>query len=395
MIAELILAGFVAAAVSYLLFPFSRWVAFRIGAVDSPGNRRIHLRVTPRLGGLAILLGMAAGLSLAFLTGLVSWNTNSLWPVLMIGTPIAFLIGAWDDTKGLASSRKLLGQLLLGAGIYFLGYRVEMISLGTGFVFELGWMAFPVTLLWVAGVMNAVNLIDGVDGLAAGVASIALGAIAGLAIYYGNLMVGSVAVVACGATIGFLRFNYFPARIFMGDSGSMMLGFLLALLSLMVSPLGVGSVPVLIPILLLIVPILDMLVAILRRSLRVLDQVEDKQTTSTEPVLRMLLRSIASADGQHIHHRMLEWGMTQPQVAQMLYGFSFGSALLSFAMLSLPAPLLWLAGVGIFMTIRHLVLSLEYAEFEPKVVRRQARRREIGWQEPLGQPAAILRRVSR
>jgi UDP-GlcNAc:undecaprenyl-phosphate/decaprenyl-phosphate GlcNAc-1-phosphate transferase len=309
--------------------PLVRFLAVRYGAIDRPSDRKVHPKPTPTLGGAAIWVAMLAGLGTAYLMpAFRSLFVESSEPlgVVLAGTVI-MLVGAVDDIRDLPVPAKVAGQvlaagLLLLSGVqlvYFWFPGLGVVSLGPD-------MAVPLTLVWVLAVVNAVNLIDGLDGLAAGVVAIAAGAFFWYASRTGQTVIGGpspaalLSLVAVGAAVGFLPYNFHPARIFMGDSGSMLLGMILA--AAMVS--GVGrtdaptnsdlaalAIPVGIPLLVLAVPLVDVFLAIVRRMRR------------GRPVTR--------PDKQHIHHRLLEIGHSHRQAVLLMYlwsGLIAGSALL-------------------------------------------------------------------
>jgi UDP-GlcNAc:undecaprenyl-phosphate GlcNAc-1-phosphate transferase len=309
--------------------PLVRFLAGRYGAIDRPSDRKVHPKPTPTLGGAAIWVAMLAGLGTAYLMpAFRSLFVESSEPlgVVLAGTVI-MLVGAVDDIRDLPVPAKVAGQilaagLLLLTGVqlvYFWFPGLGVVSLGPD-------MAVPLTLVWVLAVVNAVNLIDGLDGLAAGVVAIAAGAFFWYASRTGQTVIGGpspaalLSLVAVGAAVGFLPYNFHPARIFMGDSGSMLLGMILA--AAMVS--GVGrtdaptnsdlaalAIPVGIPLLVLAVPLVDVILAIVRRMRR------------GRPVTR--------PDKQHIHHRLLEIGHSHRQAVLLMYlwsGLIAGSALL-------------------------------------------------------------------
>lgn len=288
--------------VSVLLVPLVIKFANRIGAVDKPGGRKIHRTFMPRLGGLAIYI--------AFIFGFFYINTIFDLPMsILIGATIIVLIGFIDDKFQIKPWQKLLGQsvgatiiLLDGLFIKFLTIPFLEQSVQVGL-----WIAIPISFLWIIGITNAVNLIDGLDGLAAGVSIIASVAIFIMALIMNDVRVAFLAIALIGATLGFLFFNFYPAKVFMGDSGSLLLGFLLSVFSL-ISFKQVTIITLLIPIVILAVPIIDTTLAIIRRTL--------KKQRIMEP------------DKNHLHHRLLAAGFTHRQAVLFIYGISlfFGAA---------------------------------------------------------------------
>lgn len=333
--------------------PVVRVVARLIGAVAQPGDRHIHARPTPTLGGLAMLAGVIAGIAAA--TRLPAFNevfrTTSEPEAIVLACLVIAGVGFVDDTRGLSAPAKLAGQLL-GAGMLVLfGVTLRWVYVpgNPGTIVNLGPdVAAIVTVVAVVAMMNAVNLVDGLDGLAAGVVAIAAAALFvyaqfgdpgrvsdGFAISSDSLFLATVV----GSCLGFLVYNFHPASVFMGDTGALLLGLLLAASG--ISAIGstiqptrtdfaVASVPVLVPALVLIVPFVDTVLAVLRRLIG--------------------RRSIAAADRQHLHHRLLAIGHSQPRAVLTLY---YWSALLAFGVVGtavLPTRvviIVVLSGVGL------------------------------------------------
>lgn len=202
---------------SVLLTPLVKRLAFKIGATDKPNNRKVHEKVMPRLGGLAIYL--------SFMLGVLIFSPNKEVHIpIMVGAFIIVIIGMLDDKYQLPAKYKLIGQIAAALIVVFWG-NVEVEFINNPFFgdnrIDFGYFAIPITILWIVGVTNAINLIDGLDGLAAGVSSIALFTIAGMAVFMGNTYVIAMASLLMVATLGFLVFNFHPAKIFMGDTGAL------------------------------------------------------------------------------------------------------------------------------------------------------------------------------
>jgi len=291
--------------VTALLTPVARRIALAIGAVDEPGARRVHARRVPRMGGIAIVLGFFAPLfvllALRTHSAVIFFSNARAAEGLVAGSVLIVGIGLLDDIRGVGAKSKLFAQMAAATIAFLCGMRIDSVDLPWVGTLTFGWFALPATIVWVVGIVNAINLIDGLDGLAAGVAFFACltnFAIAGLT---GNLFISLITASLGGALVGFLFHNFNPARIFMGDSGSMFLGFILASASL----LGVGTqksptlVAIVVPILALGLPIADMLFTIARRFLS--------------------RRSIFVADRGHIHHRLLDLGLTHRRAVLSLY----------------------------------------------------------------------------
>lgn len=316
----------IALAVSWWLTPEIRSRALKLGLVDKPGDeRRIHTVAVPRLGGVGIymsfILTMAA---LAIITGRFPQDARIVEGGLgiAVGGTIVFILGLIDDLESLPAKAKLVIQVLAAGAAYSLGVRIRAIPIPTtmnidlGFIqlhggvpIELGILSLPITILWVVGVANAVNLIDGMDGLAAGVSLISALTIwsVSLAVNIDKPYAGLMAAVLAGALLGFLRWNFNPARIFLGDSGAYLVGFVLAAISITGVIKGAAAATVIVPtaflvLLILFFPLLDTSWAIVRRAARG--------------------KSVFEPDRQHIHHRLLDTGLSQKKTAYVIYSVS-------------------------------------------------------------------------
>ncbi len=287
----------VAVAVTMATVPLARWISFKVGAVAHPGGRHIHTRPTGRLGGLAIMTGFVVAM-VAFGRGVHDWL-----PIVVVAVVVAGLLAA-DDILGLAYWTKLVIQALCSLAVAWLfAINIQSISL-PGLAVHLAWATIPITIIWLMGMQNSINLLDGVDGLAAGVVAI-VGAVLYLAAVnrlgvepsQGGVILLSSALIGC--CLGFLVFNFAPARIFMGDSGSHLLGMLVGIITIV----GVAKVTValalFIPVLALALPIGDTAFAIFRRR--------------REGV------GFAHADARHLHHRLLALGLTPRETAITFY----------------------------------------------------------------------------
>ena len=301
-------------------------VALRLGWVDRPGGRKAHSRPTPTLGGVVVFVPVFAGALIA-----LSWNNrvgemlreHSLHVLGALGcTAVAIVVGVVDDLRGVRPKIKLLFQLLIAVSAYFLGFSITALTLpGVGSV-VVGGVSFVLTVGWIVAVINAINFTDGLDGLAAGVGFLAAAVNAGVAIWLGNYYMAVTMLLLAGALLGFLRWNFHPAAIFLGDSGSLGLGTFLALCSLHSAQKAQTAVMILVPLCALGYPIFDMLLAVARRTLR------------GQPVW--------TSDRDHIHHRLQDRGHSASQTAVIIYGASLA-----------------LIGAGLFsMTANHVVVGL-------------------------------------
>ncbi len=293
-----------------VLTPVLIKLAPKLGFVDRPGPRKLQTRPIPRCGGIAVFIATHCALATAFL---INWGelagelTQDWWLKFLAVSSFLMIIGLIDDRFSISPWLKLLGQLITATIAFHLGFQVDTL-LGSELPLIIN---FIVSILWIVGIINAFNLIDGIDGLASGLG--AIGAI-GLA---GSLMLRRmpadtmVCIAVTGACIGFLRYNFHPARIFLGDSGSMFLGLFLAILPLSTSSKTVAIATVGVPLLAVGIPIFDTVLAIWRRFAR--------KMLSPSGAKKV---KIFGADAEHIHHRLLETGMTQSNAAIILYIFA-------------------------------------------------------------------------
>ena len=315
-----LMVGLGAALVAYLATPLAGKLAARIGAIDHPNDRKVHAKPTPSLGGLAILAGLAAaGVAAVSIPDLKEIATQSSGPLGIIAAAIViFALGAVDDLRDLPAPVKLAGQVF-AAGILFLsGVRMHTLLMPNGDVYILGNdVSVLVTVAWLVLMINAVNLTDGLDGLAAGTVAIAASAFFVYTYELGQTgatqtIAPIIAIGVVGACLGFLRFNFHPARIFMGDSGSMLLGLVLGaatVLGVTSAPTTINETsvflayaPLLIPLSVVALPIADAILAIIRRARR--------------------RRSVFHADKEHLHHRLMDLGHGHRQAVIVMYIWS-------------------------------------------------------------------------
>ena len=292
--------GFVlATSIVILLTPLMARLARRVGIVDSPADeRRIHVATTPLLGGLAIFAGVVAPM-----LGLIERHNNATYAILIGGTVIT-CVGLVDDSFEISPAFKFAGQLVAIGIVIAFGLEIDRVSLPlSATVIVLPQIiAIPLTVLWIATIINMVNFIDGLDGLAAGVCAISAVTFAIIALSLGRGTMGITAAILAGAAFGFLRFNFHPASIFMGDAGSMFLGFVLAVISVQGVLKGAASVALVFPLLVLGLPFFDLFLAVVRR-------------------LRKGMR-FYEASKDHVHHSLvLEAGFSQRKTVLLLYGW--------------------------------------------------------------------------
>jgi UDP-GlcNAc:undecaprenyl-phosphate GlcNAc-1-phosphate transferase len=366
-----VLTAVVACGTTWLVTPSIVRMAHRFGAVDQPGPRKIHVAPIPRVGGVAVFSGFAVGLAFAaFATGYATNGEHQrigYWSVLAVAAGGMLILGLVDDIRSVSFQWKFTYQFLAAMVVWYSGFRIEV--LGIPFVpsgVVLGWLSLPVTIFWIVGITNAFNLIDGLDGLAAGTALISTTAVAIIAMYGGRVAVSAVSVALVGALAGFLRFNFNPAQIFLGDSGSMFLGFSIAVISIHGSQKNIAAVAVLAPLLIMGYPILDTGIAIARRLNSI------RSDSAGRGGVRYMARNayrVFLPDRGHLHHRLLEAGMSHRGAVLALYSCAIVlavSALILVVMNSLIGAIL-LASTLIALTVAFLGLILVRA----RVARRQ------------------------
>ena len=276
-----------------LIVPIIIKIAHHVNALDIPNERKVHKYPMPRLGGLAIFLGFLVGY-MVFCKPTVQMNS------ILIGSFFIILLGTFDDIKPLTPLIKFGGQLLAAIIVVYYGNIVMQDISAFGLYIDFSFLARPITILFIVAVINCMNLIDGLDGLAGGIATIFFITIAIISNIFGlyNGLDASLTLIMIGATLGFLLYNFHPAKIFMGDSGSMFLGYIISIISL----LGFKNVTLtsfIVPILILAIPILDTLFAIIRRLLKG--------------------ESFAKADKEHFHHQILKMAGNQTKTVLIIY----------------------------------------------------------------------------
>lgn len=298
--------------VSFLCSPLAIKIAPKIGAVDIPKDtRRMHTKPMPRFGGIAIFLGTIAAMLVAMYIALpaIKDYLPQGEPVgkmlgLLVSGILIYIVGVVDDLRGMPAKIKFLLQIACASVVFAFGIRITFVTnhFGSGQGYLPMAISFLVTIIWIVGITNTINLIDGLDGLAAGVAAIASFAIAYTAYIHGMYTVTMAMLATAGGALGFLPFNFHPAKIFMGDGGSLFLGFMLASVSILGPVKGATVLATMIPVLVLGVPIFDTAFAIFRRIIN--------------------KRPIMEADKGHLHHRLMAAGMGQRRSVLTLYGIS-------------------------------------------------------------------------
>jgi UDP-GlcNAc:undecaprenyl-phosphate GlcNAc-1-phosphate transferase len=316
----------VGACASLVIMPVVIRTAGALRLYDSPdGVRRLHASPVPRLGGIAVYLATAIVSSAVFFIGTAAFmpefaitpHDARLLVGVFIGASFLFLVGLLDDVRGLPPSAKFVAQVAAAIIAYYFGARLENATLGYGVGVPVGVLSAPLVILWIIAVTNAYNFIDGLNGLAGGIAIVACATVAVVAMTLGNISVLVPAAALGGSMLGFLHYNFPKARVFLGDSGSMSAGFLLSVLLLKAAEVPGPSVLVVVPVLAMFVPLLDVMLAVIRRWLRGVP--------------------LSGADARHIHHRLLALGLSQERTSIVLWGLALAMAAFGL-LIALTAP---------------------------------------------------------
>ena len=327
----------IALLVSFAATPLMIRLAKHMGAIDVPKDgRRVHKVPTPRLGGLAIFLGFLAGL-------LYMYEIDSRMVGVLTGAAIIVTLGFFDDIKPLPAKFKFLVQIIAAVIVIRSGVRIDHVSNPLHFMFPdneyiiFGNWSYPLTLLWIVGVTNAINLVDGLDGLAAGISIISAVTLFVAAQTTGQPFAAFLASILAASTLGFLPYNFNPAKIFMGDTGALFLGYMLSVISVMGVLKGAAALSILVPIFAIGLPIYDTLFAMIRRASNG--------------------KSMMEADKGHLHHKLLDAGMSQRQAVITLYSIS---AVLGFSAVVLVEATLKVAFVLVFAVFLLASMGAKY-----------------------------------
>ena len=293
----MLLAMGLAAVVSFLATPLVKTLAYKVGAIDVPkDNRRMHKVPIPRLGGLAIFIAF-------LLSVLVFANIDRQMQGILLGATLIVVLGVMDDIMALNALPKLIVQIVAAGIAVYHGCVIQFVSNPNVFskmtYLNLGWLSVPITIIWIVAITNAVNLIDGLDGLAVGVSAISTASITVIALLVAETNVAIVLAALFGACLGFIPYNMNPAKIFMGDTGATFLGYILATLSVTGLFKMYAIISFAVPFLILGVPIFDICFAFLRRIAK-----------GQNPM---------KADRGHVHHRLIDMGFSQKQAVAISY----------------------------------------------------------------------------
>ena len=320
-----IIAFLLSLIVTVILTPIVKKVAIYFNIVDKPTQRKIHENDMPRLGGLAIVIGAMAGF--------LYLQPESPYMIhILLGALVIVIVGIIDDKVSLSPKAKLIGQIIAALIVVSSGLHIEYVTIPFYGKLEFGIFSYAITILWIVGITNAINLIDGLDGLAAGVSSIALATILIMSVIDNQILVIALSVILLGSTVGFLFFNFYPATIFMGDTGALFLGYAISIISILGLFKSVTLFSLVIPVIILAVPIFDTFFAIIRRIVNG--------------------QKISKPDNKHLHHRLISMGFSHRATVFIIYGVSlfFGISAIIFT-----ASTLW----GTLLIVLLILLTLQ------------------------------------
>lgn len=300
--------------------PVVRTLGLKNGYVDQPNDRKVHERPMVRLGGISIFSGTMISLIMVWILGGFSFlspqSTNSIWGVI-IGGCLFFLIGLADDLYNLSPFIRLALQTAVACFAWSMGVRIDFLSMPFDGLMHTGWLSLPITILWLVGMTNAINWIDGLDGLAAGVSGIAAGVMLIVTLFMQQPAAALIAAALAGSALGFLRYNFNPAQIFMGDGGSYFMGFTLAAIGAIGLVKTAAVTAVVLPYIVLAVPLVDMSAVIISRL-----------TSGKSPF---------KADKRHLHHRLLEAGLSHRLTVIFIYILTLWVGSLAMAISGIPS----------------------------------------------------------
>lgn len=303
----------VAALGAFFMTPWARRLAHLLGALDLPSERKIHTKITPRLGGTAVFFGFCAPLIAFYIienrVTTIFLNYEHVTLTLVCAGIAMLVLGIYDDCKGADARKKFTVQIITATGLFFAGFKIDVLTNPFGKPIPLGWFSLPLSVLWMVMITNAINLLDGIDGLVAGVTAIIALSLGVINVLYGNIFIAVLTLCLSGACLGFLPHNFAPSRIFLGDSGSLFIGMTLAGIS-MFSLFKERTATLLgVPLVLFGLPLFDTTSVMIGRWAR------------GTPIFQ--------ADKSHIHHRLLELGLNQRQAALYLYAVTLLLSVLS------------------------------------------------------------------
>lgn len=330
-----LIAFLISVTVVLWTIPDVKTLGLRLGMVDRPNARKIHKDPVVRVGGISIFAGTIAALLIVWRLGGFSTvsadGEGEIWAVIM-GSIFYFAIGFADDLFNLTPVSRLLMQVAVAAVCWFMGVRIDFLSVPFDSLIQVGWLSLPVTIIWLVGMANAINWIDGVDGLAAGVSGIAAVVMLVVTLFMHQSAAALIAAALAGGALGFLRYNFNPAQIFMGDGGAYFMGFTLAAVGVIGLVKTTAITAVLLPYLILAVPILDMSAVILSRI-----------SKGKSPFI---------ADKSHLHHWLLKAGISQRQTVLFIYALTLWVGSLAMGFSNIPSG--WGYAIGATMLLAYI-----------------------------------------
>lgn len=342
----------VAFMVTYVSVPFSKWIAVKIGAIDYPSNRRMNTEPIPRCGGIALYLGlMAAAITMYVGMNFFDWEATDLYVVkgidnvlLILGITIMFLVGLIDDVESMNPWLKLAGQFVSAIILCYAGATIDAVrSIVDSSYVSLDWLNYPLTVVYLVAFVNIINLIDGLDGLAAGIVTIVSLSLLYLVVARGSFTLAVICIALAATCLAFLRYNFYPASVFMGDSGSLLLGVVVGIVSISGVIRTQSLVAMLVPIVIAGVPVIDTLSAIVRR--------------------RRVHQPVEKADLGHIHHRLVRAGFGQRKSVLILYACSAALAIIGCVLGSFSGPIRWAVFAALALVVG--IVIMRFGLFKP------------------------------
>ena len=349
---EAVIVFVVAFAVTFVTVPAAKRIAVLVGAIDYPSNRRINTKPIPRCGGIALYFGLVAAAFAVFLGArFFGWEIDNLYELenvnyimLYIGITLMFLVGLIDDITQLSPLVKFGGQIAAALIVVLAGISIGTVRVPiTGEYIDFGLFDMPVSVLYLVVFVNIINLIDGLDGLASGVVAIVSTALLYIVVTRGNMIFAFACIAVIAVCLAFLRYNFFPASVFMGDSGSMLLGMVVGIVSIVGVARTQSFVIMAVPLAIAGVPVLDTISAIVRR-------------------LRGH-QSIGQADTNHIHHRLLRSGLSQKRSVAVLWACSAVLAVAGCVISSYSGPVRWAVFLILFTIV--FIIIWHFGLFKP------------------------------
>jgi UDP-GlcNAc:undecaprenyl-phosphate GlcNAc-1-phosphate transferase len=331
---QILFLFFISGGISYILTPLIRKISLRFNYLDNPDKRKIHLKPTPTIGGISLFIAFNITVLLAMKLNSIFWAEFLMFlPGLLLGGILIVILGMIHDIKNISAWSKLAGQIIVAVVLFLNGNRIESITNPFG-----GQISLPLifslilTIIWIISLINTINLIDGLDGLAAGLTAISAFSLFFIAVFRGDISAIFLTIILIGSILGFLRYNFHPAKIFMGDTGSMFLGFVLSIISIHGINKMATVVALIIPLIAFGIPIYDTFVAIVRRI--------------------VMKQHVFRADRQHIHYRLLNLGITHRHVVLLLYFMGIYFGIIAYLFVLIPVEfgfiLLVLIAMGVF-----------------------------------------------